>query len=394
MRRTPSLTHLRPEARLLAAALRPGGHGEATRLLARESPDWTRLRALAQRERALPVVWHWLAGIGDPGCTEAAEELRDLALVWEFRLRRLEERLAESLAALKAAALPEPLLLKGAACAASVYGSIRERPMADIDLLLAPEHARAAWRVLREAGWRPAFGGRRDEFYDGHLHLEPLDDGAGTRVRLEVHTRLYTRRGRFDVSVPDLRARARRARVAGVQCLIPAPEDLLLHSCVHFAWGERLRRGGWRTFRDLARVAERGVDWETLARRAGGVGAATCVGWTLRLARSLGIPAGPHDLPAGLGARVRPSTLDRALESFLLRDLFVLREDRGPGARFQSLAWEAAIRPRSMGHGGNRPWESWGRTRTAWDRLREAVMRGGRSITAEETGRTAAGSHP
>ena len=63
----------------------------------------------------------------------------------------LEKRAIESVEALNAAGI-EVALLKGAALASTVYGSFGARPMNDVDVLVHPDRADDAKRLLLGAG--------------------------------------------------------------------------------------------------------------------------------------------------------------------------------------------------------------------------------------------------
>lgn len=167
-----SLSILSPEAELLL--LTSGWNGEGVvegeggpakagapgerriRELLSGELDWEKLGWLAERERAAPVLWGRLQSMESlrGRLPPQAAHLQRLAMVSEFRMLHLEQRLAESLAALSHAGI-EVMLLKGAALALTVYGSFVRRPMVDVDMLLHEGEAEGAREVLlgKGAGW-------------------------------------------------------------------------------------------------------------------------------------------------------------------------------------------------------------------------------------------------
>src|SRR5690606_17461310 len=105
------------------------------------------------------------------------------------------------------------ILLKGAGLATTVYGSFGARPMYDVDLLVAPEHALRAWNALRANGWVHDEVERPAEFYSTHYHLPPLDDPLRTGLALELHPSLTD--GAIELDSEEIRQNARAIDVHG-----------------------------------------------------------------------------------------------------------------------------------------------------------------------------------
>ena len=327
-----SLSMLSPEAELLlltSGSTAVGGGRDATapstpggrriRELLRGELDWEKLGWLAERERAAPVLWGQLQSIesmsGD--LPPQAAHLQRLAMVSEFRMMHLEQRLAESLAALSHAGI-EVMLLKGAALALTVYGSFVRRPMVDVDMLVHEGEAERARDVLVEAGWVSSEVEELDGFYSGHHHLPALVDGRGLEVQLEIHTGLFFEGNPFNFPVADLWRRAVPVTVRGRRAYVPSTQDQLLHLCLHFAWSHMMNTGAWRTFRDLRALMDAGdVQWDefvALARQSRG---ASCCYWTLRLARDLVGVEVPDRVLEQLRPPLPSSTLERVERHFV-----------------------------------------------------------------------------
>lgn len=347
---------MRPESRLLfLTAWGPAGDS-SIRELVPSIRNWPRFIAIAELERATRVVWERFETLGVTLPSDCpADQLQQLATVAAFRAEHMKARLHETLEAFAREGI-DVVLLKGAALACTLYPSFLDRPMGDLDLLVAAEHAERAHRVARAAGWRwdeAAFPFAR---YAAHHHLPPLDDAAGTGVRLELHRGIAIEGHPFALSPEQLRARCREVPVGVTRAWVPSAEHLLLHECVHFAWSHVLSFGAWRMARDLqimCRLAP--IDWDLFVRDAQQHRADSCAYWTLVLARLLS----GADVPASVLERCRPamsSATQRVLERHFVYHLLPI-EQEWPSQWLRRKVWEKAMQPGRYGHGLLRPWE-------------------------------------
>jgi hypothetical protein len=127
-----------------------------------------------------------------------------------------------ALALLRAESL-RALPLKGAALAERLYGSVAERPMADLDLLVLDDPARAI-RLFTNAGFRVV------ERADHAIALrEPASGGV-----VELHRSFTSCPGLFPVDADGLWAR--RSIPAGTGEATLAPADLLVSLSLHAAF--------------------------------------------------------------------------------------------------------------------------------------------------------------
>lgn len=375
------LSTLPREVQLLALVLGEGGEEGPLCTLLERGIDWAALGWLADRERASSILWRRLAPL--PPALVPAEErarLRQVMLITDFQMLRLERRLEETLARLSAEGI-EVILLKGAALASTLYPSFALRPMHDVDLLVRAEQAAEAWALVRQCGWRWDHDERLDPFYAGHQHFPALHDEGAAGMRLELHTALFPEGHPFDLPVSELWAEAEPVprRGAGIHTL--SLHHQLLHLSLHFAWSHMLATGFWRTFRDLGTLIGTGqVDWGEfvrLARRARGGSA--CY-WTFRLMRALG----RLDVPETALMALRPpgSELRFAwLERHFISDLVTVAGC--PSVRLRESFWELAMRPDASGHGQSRPW-----TRTPLF----GAATGGGAAAGEPVGESAGGA--
>lgn len=347
---------LRPEAKLLfLTAWGPAADASIVELAPRVR-DWPWLIAIAELERATRVTWERFHSLGvQPRPEASGVQMEQLATIAAFRAEHIRARLRETLEILAREAI-EVVLLKGAALATTVYPSFIDRPMGDLDLLVAPDSAERAHLAVRAAGWTWDEASFPRARYAGHHHLPPLDDASGTGVRLELHTGIAIDGHPFALTLADMRARCRSVRVGDSAASVPCPEHLMLHEAVHFAWSHVLSFGAWRTARDVQLMAlSGGIDWDLFADESSRHRANSCVYWTLRLARLL---AGAS-LPESVLQRTRPqigSLTQGLLERHFVYHLLPIEADWPSQALRRSL-WERAIQPERSGHSATRPWE-------------------------------------
>ena len=347
---------IRPEAKLLfLTAWGPAGDA-SIKELAPTIGSWPWLMAVAEMERATRVVWQRCKALGVTPASEAHRvQLEELGSIAAFRAEHLRVRLEETIAVLDREGI-DFILLKGAALANTIYSSFIERPMGDIDLMIAASAAEAAHAVLRGSGWvwdEATFPFAR---YAGHHHLPPLADASKTGIRLELHTGIAIEGHPFSVGFAELRARGTTVLVGKTMAPVPCAEDILLHECVHFAWSHVLSFGSWRTARDVQLMAHRqAINWDAFIDETRRHRADSCAYWTLSLAQTL---AGA-EVPDLVLKELRPplgSIARRYLERHFLYHLLPI-EAEWPSQKLRRFLWEAAIQPGRFGHGPRRPWE-------------------------------------
>jgi hypothetical protein len=195
------------------------------------------------------------------------------------------------------------LPLKGAALAETLYLSVAERPMVDVDLIVLHAFPEAV-EALEESGF--AVQERAD-------HAWALEDSE-TKVTVELHRSLTSCAGFFPIDGPGLWSRSREA--PGQISRTPSPEDLLVHLALHasFQHGLVLSLVQWLDFR---RLLERGVSHERLLSCAAAARAQTALAVALKAAASV------------VGARVSPD-VEEALGPFLPRGLRMWLAERRP----------------------------------------------------------------
>lgn len=347
------LAILSPEARLVL--LSAGARTDAAmRELIGQPLDWGKVLWLAEQERATRLLGTRLTALGASPPAEVSAALGAMAMVSDFRMLHLRQRLEETIRALAAAGI-EVVMLKGAALAEVAYGSFAERPMHDVDLLVAPGRAAEARQILLSAGWTGEVDARTALMYEHHHHLPPLVDGSGTGTRLELHTSLFLAGHPFALTAERVWSARRPLELGGVRTYVPDAGHLLLHVCLHFAWSNLMRSGSWRTFRDLERLtATGGVDWSSLPALARESCAGTLCYWTFRLAAGTAGVA----VPAAVMEELRPGFPERVLRRLERHYVLHLLQTEWlcPSVRVGYRLWELGMRPKRSGFGRARPW--------------------------------------
>jgi hypothetical protein len=287
------------DAHLLALLRSTGRHGSGPPLCAAE---WDALAGQAVRLGVAPLVHARLAQSGAdwPVPELVRQSLKARYVRAGLENLRLLARLAALLPQLREAGI-EVIVLKGAYLAQSVYGDPALRPMGDADLLVRQADLDRAAALLRADGWRER-AAHESTVPGGGGHQLPMFERGG--VHLELHWAIEDDASPFSIDGEGLWQRAVPARINGAPTWALSPEDLLLHLCVHAAYGHGWRQfdTGLRPLCDIAACLRRfgdRIDWGVLADRARAWHIHPSVELTLVLVRDL------------LGAAVPPWVLDR-----------------------------------------------------------------------------------
>lgn len=330
-----------PEAALLLAASRGDPSRESVRRLMAGQLDWAQLTRLAVESHATPGLWEVVSAF--PNLPDEATILQARAVYDDFRRYHIRALVARVVKELREVGI-ECLALKGAAILAGGVQRPTARTMSDIDLLVVKGSPEVAWQLCRSNGWTLVDEAWTEELYVNHHHLPPLRDPDGIAIGLELHRSLLTGIDRLGVDMTALLARARMVDVGGVAVRVPSVEDLLLHSCLHFAWSNKMRRGAWRAFADAhAIVADPGFSWDRFAAAATSRRAKYCCYWTLRLGRAVA------DLPVpdSILERLDPSSggpLGRLLELHFASQMVDADAEAVVSERARRWLWLAAMR--------------------------------------------------
>lgn len=280
---------------------------------------WGRVLRLADWHRLSPILYCHLESEGDePAAVQSA--LQRAYLANAARSMFIGSALRRVIDALLGSDVPA-MLLKGAALVETVYPDPAQREMLDLDVLVPAEKLRAANAALGPLGYRTV---TRDDARQPSVQLEvakhhdPALVGEERLVAVELHHHVAIAGEGRPFDIEDFWRRARRSP-SGAH-LLPSPEDLLLHVCLHFT---RNRLGGSFRHRhtggalgqvcDIARLVEREqLDWDQLVSAARGYRLDARVFLALFAARELGVAVPDQPLAAleppgfdpGLGRRL------------------------------------------------------------------------------------------
>lgn len=298
------------EARLLLASARlPGDPGAAAPIAdsLAAGVDWSVVIARAREEGTAALLDAHLAALPDAGERVPSSVRASLSALHHATWARntvLTERWREATAVLARVGVCT-IALKGVVMIHRVYPEIGLRPMADIDVLIRAGDRREAHRALLEAGYRLARSGdASDDGPHGYAHF--VRDGAV----IDLHSDLadYPRvAGVLAVDHAGLWRRAQPFAVDGVEGLMLAPEDLLLHLVLHLTLGSEFGRLVW--FTDIAAMLERfgpSLRWSRIMDEATRWRIRSLLAYTLTIAhQSLGAPLPPSVLERLRLPRVR-----------------------------------------------------------------------------------------
>ena len=179
------------------------------------------------------------------------------------------EELGRVLAALRAASV-RTIVLKGAALAESTWRNVALRSMRDFDLMVHRAQVDQAGAVLRRLDYRPDERYAREDWYRReHHHSAPMAHPTHG-LAVEIHWNILAPNALFDFSPDRLWERAVETRVAGADALTLAPEDHVLHLCLHTACDDPFQ-GKIRSLLDITeilRTSHAGLNWDQLVEEA------------------------------------------------------------------------------------------------------------------------------
>lgn len=201
--------------------------------------DWDALLTIGKQHRILPLIHHRLRGPGQEWPVPAAVRNASAASFRRYSVRamRTQRALARCLAILAEADIGVTAL-KGAWLAFHAYPLPGLRPLRDLDLLVARDHAQSAFDRLVKAGFTPVLGETGDlRDYMRIKHQLPPLRCPETGICVELHHRcLHGGDGAPDLpDDPGFHARLIRGAAGGYPLTYMGREHLLLHLVIHSA---------------------------------------------------------------------------------------------------------------------------------------------------------------
>ena len=210
---------------------------------------------------------------------------------------RLYVDLEHALRALDSAGIPA-IVLKGAALAATVYPDISHRSMADVDILVHPADRDQAHAVLERSGYLFLREPRRpfspfDTAFTGEMAFVRTA-GAVIELHWELTSCEWLRKlSRIDMT--ELWRCAQPLDLAGLRTLQLAPQDMLLHVCLHLAAHGYAHAPACTDIRQLIEWHQP-FPWEDFLARARRFRLAVACYFALDMARSATCAGVPDDI--------------------------------------------------------------------------------------------------
>jgi len=227
-----------PEFRLLVGCCTwPASEARdaAIRAMVRDGVSWPALMRLVRRHRVAAMVYAALTGAGADIPPEQARELIARMLGTKQQNHRSAAETVRLQKSLDAAGIPA-IFFKGATLAQVLYGSLDLKHSKDIDVLVPPEHAPAAVRLLEESGYRLWFPQARLTPAQWrqclYLHKETVMVAPGRGLQVEPHWRLIKHPRAFPHV--DARSRTREVDLPGFGAARTLePTALFAYLCAH-----------------------------------------------------------------------------------------------------------------------------------------------------------------
>jgi len=161
------------------------------------------------------------------------------------------------------------ILLKGAALAKTVYGDIGLRPMSDIDLLVKKEDLAYAKKIMPDLEYVFAPDKRNEEWREkNHYHLPPYIQ-PDKNIVVEIHWHITG--NSFRINIDEWWEMAKVIKIDNCQALIPSPEDMLIHICLHLynhSYNEFTLRGLCDILETL-RYYRKEINWQLFQDKIG-----------------------------------------------------------------------------------------------------------------------------
>ncbi len=328
-----TLLHISPAPDALAAAV------------AATDATWDDVLALAQDQRILSYLsWNLTRlGVTEQLTVERQTTLREAYFACAVRNAMLFRHFREVVDAFSQAGIPL-IVLKGIYLADQVYPSAGARLVGDIDLVVPPARANETIDLFTRLGFTP----------DAPFHAAMLEKGRHLpsfqqgELVVELHFSLTDVDSLVPLTEAELWERAVPAQVADRAVLVLAPEDQLLHLCIHGAIQHQMELD-MRFLVDIAVVCGQTPqpDWDTLVARACRLGWARAVWLALTLAQALlGAP-----VPATVFPQLLAHAPDDAILQTAIAKLFSPQRNAQTPVRKFAQIWDRAGDEQATLHG-------------------------------------------
>lgn len=251
--------------------------------------DADELVTLALRTRTFAIIARSAAKAADrsPAFCAASDRLTQLARRQALHSLEQARAIAQVVSDLEYAGFA-PIALKGAALSYSAYPGQQLRPLRDLDLLLPPEQALEAERLLlsmpdfRRASWAGNYG---LEYSHQLPEIEHIDSG----LVIEIHHRINARGWLHDVDLVNLLNQDTQSiELLGQKIRVPNAGANLLHLVEHASLHHSFANGPL-TLADIHFLDQHAaLDWDWIWREAQRLQLGRALGLLAEMGRSLG----------------------------------------------------------------------------------------------------------
>lgn len=245
-----------------------------------EALDWDYIVDYSQNQGISPLVYWNLSKISN-GKGVSHEAIKSLEKMYYNNLARnmiLYDELKKILMAFKKADI-DSIVLKGAFLAKEIYKNIGLRPMSDIDLLIREEDYQKAKNELTKLMYSTdVFLTKYYEELHTVLSNELLFKHKDKKVYIDLHWDILPPESCYKIDIVRLWNNTKPTKIADVETLTLAPEDLLQHLCLHLDNHINYSRSAAQHFKDYCDIAEvtryykETINWSYLLQSSKGYG--------------------------------------------------------------------------------------------------------------------------
>lgn len=200
-----------------------------------EDLDWSYVLEFSARQGISPLLYWNLRKISNDK-NIPSEAIKDLQKMYYSNLARnilLFNELSKILTAFKKTGI-DVIVLKGASLAEEIYKNIGLRPMGDIDLLIKEEDLQKAKTELAKLMYSSyACPTNVHETFQTIIASALTFIRQDGKISIDVHWDIQPPHSPYKVDVNKLWKNAKPTKIAGIETLTLAPEDLLQHLCLH-----------------------------------------------------------------------------------------------------------------------------------------------------------------
>jgi hypothetical protein len=249
--------------------------------------EWEEIVQQAAKHLVTPLLYQVLRNAGSRVNVPASimERLQGVYYGNALSNKRLYIELSQVLKNLHNEGI-DVILLKGAYLAKFVYKDIALRPRGDIDLLVRKTELAKVEKILLEMGYGPAVRPSIEvQCATAHQLIAFKKRNA---MPIEIHWTIANPSSPFKLEADELWRRAQPISLNGINAFTLAPEDLLLHLCLHTTYFHSFNPLKFLCdFPKTLQYYQDEIDWELLFHRAHQWGANKTVFLTLYLVREL-----------------------------------------------------------------------------------------------------------